>query len=107
MFASQPWIRMPAGIEPRPPIETALLNVSDVIRRQVVAQFVPLIRRAPEFSRRRVQSQANRIPNSRGVNAHELSFRRVLENIGAMEFGRMGVRVIDVGARTNRDEHSP
>src|ERR1022692_4812869 len=78
------WIFVLADIEPGPAIEAVFLNRRDVIGDEIVAQVVALVDGAPDFTGRRVNAQANRVANTRGVDLDEFSFRRVFENVGAM-----------------------
>src|ERR1039458_4653115 len=70
-----------ADIEPGPAVEAVFLNRRDVIGDEIVAQVVALVNRAPDFTRRRVNAQANRVANTRGDNLDEFFFLRVFGEV--------------------------
>src|SRR6185437_4084114 len=64
MLAFVTRILMSANVIPGPAIEASVLDVSDVIRRQIVADLIPLVYRAPELSRFRIDRLPHAVANS-------------------------------------------
>src|SRR5579884_1819610 len=105
MFAFVAWVLVPADVIPRPSIEATFLNVRDVVRREIVADFVALVHRAPQLSRFGMDRFADTIANSPGIDAEAAAVRIEFEHVGAVIFDGIVVSVIDVRVRANRDEH--
>src|SRR5579884_3293645 len=99
-----PGILVRAHVIPRPAVESTLLHRADVVGHEIVAQFIPLIYRAPQLPRCRIYSDAHRITDAVRIHFDELAVRGELENIGAMKFVRVRVWVVHVRSRTDRDE---
>ena len=71
MFAFVPRVLMPSHIPPGPAVETAFLNMRNVIGNEVVAQGVALVHGTPQFTGLRVyRKPSSRIPNPKGIHAH-------------------------------------
>ena len=99
-FAWMSRILIAADVEPRgQPIEAAARDVRHVIGDQVVAQHVAFVHGGPQFARFGINREAHGISNSRRIDADELAFGSVLEDVGAVEFG-FGVAI--VGRRSYR-----
>ena len=105
MFSLLPRILMAADVEPRPAVKSALLNMRDVIRHQVVAQPVALVHRCPQFAGGGIHGDAHRIADALRVNAPAAAIRIELQDVGAMEFLRVVIGIVVIGMRTHRDEH--
>ena len=86
MLALMLGVVIAADVEPGPAVETAALDVGDVIGNQVIAVGIALIDRGPQLAGFRIDRQADGVANSGGVDSDELAFGRVLQNVGAMEF---------------------
>src|SRR5215469_9742572 len=106
MLALMTGILMPAYVPPGPPVETAGIDVSDVIRNEIVTQTVAFIDRAPKLPRFWIDRQPSAgIANSVSVNAHARAVRIELEDVGAVFLLGGCVGVVNVRCRPHRDEH--
>ena len=81
-----------------------LLDVGDVVGDEVVAESVALVGGTPELAGGGIDGFADAVANAPGVDFDEFAFGRELEHIGAMEFLRVRVEVVDVGERADRGE---
>src|SRR2546423_7432683 len=88
--------------EPRPAVESAGLNVTDVIRHQILAELVPLVRAHPKLVRAGTKLNPDRIPDSPPENILLGAVRIELENAGPIAFRRV---VGSVRERTDGDIH--
>src|SRR5579863_7809112 len=104
MLARVSGVLIASNIEPRPSVESALLDVCYVVRRQIVAQFVALVHRGPKLARGWMDRQAYRIADAVSVNAQAAPVGVEFQDIGAMKFLPMRVGVVDVRMRAYRDE---
>ncbi len=93
-----------AHVPPRPAVEAAFLHVGDVVGDEVVAEAIALIGRAPQLAGDGVDGFADAVADAPGVDLDELAVGRELEDIGAVEFLRVGVGVVDVGVRADGGE---
>src|SRR5205823_11007666 len=75
MLLLHPRIDIVADVAVRPAVKSAVLQRSEIIRRQVVAQFVPLVDAGPELSRHRLKRQPYGIPQPRRILPRILSVR--------------------------------
>src|SRR5690242_7884037 len=66
MSAFMPRVRMVTSVEPWPAIKSARLHSADVIGRQIVAEFVPLVSAHPQFIGFGSKGDSDRITNSPG-----------------------------------------
>ena len=94
-------ILVAAHVIPGQPVESILLNMSHVVRHQILS---------PSASRSFTEPHncpvvgliamptALRIPEA--VDFDEFPFRSVFQNIGAMEFGRVSVDIVYIGCRS-------
>ena len=87
---------MPAHVIPGPAIESAILHVGSVVGNEIIAEFVALVDRGPNFPGFRIERQAYWVAQSRGENAEAGTVRVVLKNVGAMELSLVFIRIIDV-----------
>src|SRR5204863_6443929 len=55
-----------SDVEPRPAVESAALDVADVIRHQIVAELIALVRAHPKVVRPWTKFDPDRIPDSPG-----------------------------------------
>src|SRR5690349_6648182 len=94
MLALMARILMPANVVPGPAVEAPLLNVGDIVGRQVIANRVALIYRTPKFSCFGMDRHADAISDSPGVNALAGSIGIELEHIGAMKLDLIVIRVV-------------
>src|SRR3954467_15054457 len=105
MFPFVAWVLMATHVVPGPTIKATFLHVSDVIGRQVAAQTIALIHRAPHLAVLGVNGDPDTVTNTGSVNALVLSFGGELQHVGAMELRLIIVGIVDVGTRPDRDEH--
>src|SRR5215469_461737 len=106
MLALMTGILMPADVPPGPPVETARIDMSDVIRNEIVAQTVAFIDRAPKLPRFGIDRQPSAsIANSVSIDAHAGTVRIELEDVGAVLLLGSCVGVTNVRCRPHRDEH--
>src|SRR4029077_18571438 len=96
---------MAAGVIPRPAVKAALLDVRDVIGRQVIAQEVAFVCGAPQVAGFRLDGFADAIPDAGSVDAEISAVGIELQHIGAVDLGGIIVRVVDVGARAHGNEY--
>src|SRR6266478_2294643 len=94
-----------AHVPPRPAVETAFLNVSDVVRNEIVSQRVPLVHRTPQLAGLRVDRQAYTIADAGRVNSHRRTVGIELQNIGTILFRRGSIGVVNIRHRAHRNEH--
>src|SRR4051812_44478942 len=64
MFSFVPRVLVIPKIEPRPAIESAALHATDVIRHEVLAELVPLVRAHPKLVRARAELDPDGVPDS-------------------------------------------
>ena len=99
-------ILVAAGVIPGPPVESAFFYRRHVVGHEVIAERIALVDGAPQVAGLRIDPEtAARVADARCVHLHELAVRRVLENRGAVEFGRLLIRVVDVRGGADADEH--
>ncbi len=67
-LALQPRLLVIAGVVPGPAIEGAWLDMGGVVRRQVVAQHVALVHRAPDLAGGRLAGQARAVAEAGGID---------------------------------------
>src|SRR5579862_5175409 len=103
MLAGVGGIVIAADVEPGPSIESAALDVGDVVGHQIVAIGVAFVNGRPDFAGVGVDRQAHGVANAGRVDAHELAFGRVFQNIGAMVFVRS---VAVIGGRADCQEQA-
>src|SRR6266550_4378095 len=100
MFALVVRIDMVANVEPGPAIKAARAHTADVIRWQILPDFVPLVRAHPELIAARSTCNPHGVPNSPCVNFLPAAIRIELENAGTISFrGIIGI----IRARADRD----
>ena len=66
MLAAMPRVLMIANVKPGPAIEAAWLDMTNVIRNEVLAEFVPFIGTHPKLARAWAKCDANGVANSPG-----------------------------------------
>src|SRR5258708_18386602 len=94
-----------AHIEPWPAVEPAIFDVRDVVRRQVVSEFVPLIHRAPQLSALRLDGYADRIANAIRIDAKSAAIGVVFQNVSAMQLLGIVVGVVIIRMRAHGNVH--
>ena len=102
MFPFVARIDMVANVKPGPAIKTTGPHAADVIRRQILTDFVTLVRAHPEFIAAGPQRHGDGVPNSPRVNFSPAAIGIELENTSTIRFG--GV-VGDIGARADGNIH--
>src|SRR5438067_3170945 len=102
MLVFVPRVLVIPEVEPRPAVKPAALDAADVIRHEVFAQLVPLIRAHPKVVGPRPELDADRVPDSPGENILAGAVGIELEDAGAIGFG--GV-VRSIRERADRDIH--
>src|SRR6202035_5837006 len=105
MFAGVARILVPAHVVPRPAVVAAGLYMRDVVGDKIVAEGVTLVDRAPRLAWFRADGQADAVAYAVGENPHTGTVGIEFENIGAIFFARRSVGIIDIGGRSDRDEH--
>src|SRR5215472_12896531 len=99
-------ILMAADVPPGPAIETALLDMSDVVRNEIVSQAVPFVHRAPQLPCFRVYSQpATGIADAIGIDPHTGAIGIELEDVSSIFFLGSGIGIIHIRRRSYRHEH--
>src|ERR1700722_313376 len=97
MLALQSRILIASHVPPRPTIESAIFDVRNVIGHQIVAEAVAFVYRTPQLAGLGVEGQAAaRVTNSIGINLHSRAVGIELENVCAILFARMRIRIVDV-----------
>src|SRR5580658_2035658 len=89
-------ILMTAHVVPRPAVEAAFLDRSDVVGDQVIAEVVALVGRAPKLSGGGVDGLTDAVADPGSVNLDELACGSVLEDVSPVELLGMRVRIIDI-----------
>src|SRR5690242_19640040 len=102
MFSDVFRIIMVTDVKPGPTIKPARLHAADVIRRQVFAQIIPLVRAHPKLVCSRTKGDPYGVANSPRLNLLASPVRVKLENAGPI---RVGPVIGIVRARANRDIH--
>src|ERR1700678_4266835 len=87
-----------ADVVPGPAVKAALLDVSDVIGHEIIAERIAFVGGAPHLARLGIDSDASRVSDARTIHPHEFPLRRVLEDVGAVELRRMRIRVVHIRA---------
>src|SRR5438876_9966419 len=98
-----------ADIEPRPAIEGALTHPGQIIGREVVAEAVALVDRAPEIAASRLCRHADAVAQTGREELLVLAVRCEGEHNGAALVGlprRIDPAIGGVAARADRDEHA-
>src|ERR1700733_15874866 len=98
MLSPMTRILMPAHIPPRPPVETAILHVRDVVRDEVVAESVTFVHRAPQLSGLWIHGNAHGVANAVRVDPHARTVGIELKNVGAVLLVGSGIGIVDVRA---------
>src|SRR5882724_10255174 len=99
-------VLMTADVPPRPAIESALLHMSDVVGNQVIAERIALIHRAPQLIGLGIHCHpASGVADSVSIDAHVGAIGIECQDVSAVFLSGSGIRIIDVRARTYRDEH--
>ncbi len=96
MLSLEPWILMIAHVVPRPAVKSALLDVRDVVRNEIVPEIVALIDGTPQLAGSRLNRDAYGIANARRVDLHEFAFGCVFENVCAVMLAGVCVGIIHV-----------
>src|SRR5256714_690903 len=91
-----------SDVEPRPAVESAALDVADVIRHQIVAELVAFVCAHPKLIRSRTKFNPDRIPDSPGKNVLAGAVRVELKDPRAI---RLRGVIRYVGERANRNVH--
>src|SRR6267378_696638 len=94
------WIDMVANVEPGPAIKAARAHTADVVGRQILPDFVPLVCAHPELVAAGPKRNPDCVPNSPSVNFLLAAIRIKLENAGTISFRRI---VGIIRARADRD----
>src|SRR2546426_9493805 len=103
-----PRILVAADVVPRPAVEAAFLHVGDVVGPQVVAEGVAFVGRYPQFARLRMHDDAAAgVADAGGVDTHELSLGRELEDVCPVELAVARITLVDVRRRADADKHPP
>src|SRR5947207_10516337 len=68
MLSLVPRILVIPDVEPRPAVESAALDVADVIRHQIVAELIAFVRAHPKLVRSWTKLNPDCIPDSPGEN---------------------------------------
>src|SRR2546426_12472262 len=105
MLAPVPRVLVCADVVPGPAIEASLLNVGDVIRREIVTELVALVNRSPQFPGLRIYGDADRIADAPGIDAQARAVGARLQDVGPVVLHRIVVGVVDVGPGPDRDVH--
>ena len=105
MLAGVARVLMAAGVIPGPAVEAAFLHVGDVVGRQVVAEQVALVGRAPEVAGLGLNRFADAVADAGGVDALAGAVGIEFEHVGAIDFAGIVVGVIHIRARADGDEH--
>ncbi len=82
-------INMVADVKPGPAIKSARLYAADVIGRQVVAEFVPLVCAHPEFVAARTKRDPDSVSNSPSINFLSAAIGIEFEDARAICFRRI------------------
>src|SRR5437016_9501838 len=92
MFSLVTRIDMVADIKPRPAIKAARFNTADVIGRQIIAEFVPLVCAHPELVAARTKRDPDSVSNSPRINFLTAAIGIEFENARALRFrGIVGI----------------
>src|SRR5256714_10613113 len=102
MLAFVPRVLVIADVEPGPAVESARLHAAYVIRYQIFAELVPLVRAHPKLVRSRTNLNPDRVPNSPRKNILLRAVRIELENARPIRFGRV---IGSIRERADRDVH--
>src|SRR5271166_4364111 len=100
VFSFVPGVLIRPKVVPWPAVETAFLDVGDIVGHEIVTQPVALVSRSPELPGPGMNRQAHGIANARGEGPLVLAVRVEGENHSAALFG--GV-VVDIRPRADRD----
>src|ERR1043166_1828885 len=88
MLPVVPRVLVVAEIEPWPAVESARLHAANVVRHQILAQPVPLVRAHPKLARARAEGDPEGVTDSPGENVAPGAVRIELEDAGAIRFRR-------------------
>src|SRR5579864_406944 len=94
-----------AHVIPRPAVEAAFLDVGNVVGNQVVAQAIALVGGAPNLAGLGMHLQPHAVADAVGIDAHAAAIRIEFQDIRAVKFLGIVVRILDVGVRSHRDVH--
>src|ERR1019366_10753195 len=89
-LAGVPRILVRPDIPPGPAIESALAHARDVIGRQIVAEPVALVGRAPQIAGGGIDREADAIADAGRENAPALALRIEHQHVGALALAAPG-----------------
>src|ERR1035437_1486772 len=105
MLALVAWVLVSSHVPPGPTVKTIFRYGGNVVGDEVVAEPVAFVGRAPQFASAGVDGNAHGIAYAPRIDARRGAVRGELQNVGAVKFRRVAVRVVVVGVRTDGDKH--
>src|SRR5271163_1107557 len=96
---------MATGVKPRPAIESAIDNVSDVIGRQIVSHLISLVHRCPKFACLRAHCDSHRVSDPPREHAKPRAVGIELENVRAVELRGVRIWIVYVRVRAYGSVH--
>src|SRR3989442_16041848 len=96
MLALVARILVSSNVVPGPTVEASVLNVGNVIGREIIAEFVALINGGPEFAGLWVDGNTYCIADTPRVNARAGSIGVRLQDVRPVKFNGIVVGIVDV-----------
>ena len=92
---------MLSEVEPRPTVKPAFAHPSNVVRDEIVAKAVAFIYRRPELPRLRMNSDADRVPQTPRVYSPVRTVRIKLEDSSTVTLLGFSGLVLDIRLRSD------
>src|SRR2546426_8867440 len=96
MLALVARILVSSNVVPGPTVEASVLNVGNVIGREIVAEFIALINGGPEFAGLWVDGNTNWIAYTPRVNTQPGAIGIRLQDVRPVMFNGIVVGIVDV-----------
>src|SRR5262249_40909022 len=105
VLAVMAWILISTYVVPGPAVESAFLDIRDLLRREVMSQSILLVDRSPKLARVRMDCNTHGVSNARRVDAQSAAVGGGRKNIRAVVFDGVIVGVVHVGMRSDGYVH--
>src|SRR5437879_12418514 len=105
MLALVARILVSSNVVPGPTVEASVLNVGNVIGREIIAEFVALINGGPEFAGLWVDGNTYCIADTPRVNTQPGAIGVRLQDVRPVKFNGIVVGIVDVRLRSDRYVH--
>ena len=105
MLAGVTRVLVAAGVIPGPAVKATVLNVCDVIGRQIIAERVALVSGTPEIAGFRLDGFADAVADAGSKDSQAGAIGIELQHVGAVNLGGIVISVVHIRARAHGNEH--